>query len=77
MIDDPNLHPGRAARVSSPERIAGRVGEVHPAVIEDLDLRAGRIIVAELAVAGFQAASPRPLASRRRRASRSWSVTWP
>jgi phenylalanyl-tRNA synthetase beta chain len=58
MIDDPNLHPGRAARVSSPERIAGRVGEVHPAVIEDLDLRAGRIIVAELAVAGLSGGQP-------------------
>jgi phenylalanyl-tRNA synthetase beta chain len=54
LRDDPNLHPGRAARVSVDDLLAGRVGEVHPAVVDALDLRApARIIVAELAVAGL------------------------
>jgi phenylalanyl-tRNA synthetase beta chain len=58
LTDDPNLHPGRAARVYTDDRIAGRVGEVHPGVIEDLDLRAGRVIVAELAIAGLSGGQP-------------------
>ena len=58
LIDDPNLHPGRAARVETEERIAGRVGEVHPGVIDGLDLRAGRVIVAELAIAGLSGGQP-------------------
>jgi phenylalanyl-tRNA synthetase beta chain len=58
LTDDLRLHPGRAARVSSPEAIAGRVGEVHPDTIEALDLRASRIIVAELAIAGLSGGRP-------------------
>ena len=68
LTDDPNLHPGRAALVSSADRIAGRVGEVHPAVIEDLDVRTGRVLVAELAIAGLsggQASTPRVSAPSR------------
>ncbi len=53
IADDPNLHPGRAARVTSPGMLVGRVGELHPAVVADLDLRSERIYVAELAVAGL------------------------
>ena len=77
MIDDLNLHPGRAwPALFLPERIAGRVGEVHLAVIEDLDPRAGRIIVAELAVAGLSwpASTPRVSAPSRQPLV---SVTWP
>jgi phenylalanyl-tRNA synthetase beta chain len=58
LTDDSNLHPGRAARVTAGERIAGRVGEVHPRVMEALDLRTGRILVAELAVAGLSGGQP-------------------
>jgi phenylalanyl-tRNA synthetase beta chain len=58
LTDDPNLHPGRAARVETDGRIAGRVGEVHPGVIDDLDLRAARVIVAELAIAGLSGGQP-------------------
>jgi phenylalanyl-tRNA synthetase beta chain len=58
VTDDPTLHPGRAARVSSPDLIAGRVGEVHPAVVDALDLRAGRIVVGELAIAGLSGGQP-------------------
>jgi phenylalanyl-tRNA synthetase beta chain len=58
LTDDPTLHPGRAARVVAPDELAGRVGEVHPALIEELGLRADRIIVAELAVAGLSGGQP-------------------
>jgi phenylalanyl-tRNA synthetase beta chain len=58
LSDDPNLHPGRTARVTADEQIAGRVGEVHPSVVEDLDLRSDRIIVAELAIAGLGGGQP-------------------
>jgi phenylalanyl-tRNA synthetase beta chain len=62
IVDDPNLHPGRAARVTAGGRVVGRVGELHPATVEALDLRADRVLVAELAIAGLargQAAVPR------------------
>ena len=58
LIDDPNLHPGRAARVAAGDGLAGRVGEVHPAVVEALELRAEHVIVAELAIAGLSAGQP-------------------
>jgi phenylalanyl-tRNA synthetase beta chain len=41
LTDDPNLHPGRAARVTAAGSLVGRVGELHPATIEALDLREG------------------------------------
>jgi phenylalanyl-tRNA synthetase beta chain len=53
ITDDPNLHPGRAARVKAGGRLVGRVGEVHPETIAALDLRAERICVAELALSGL------------------------
>jgi phenylalanyl-tRNA synthetase beta chain len=58
LTDDPLLHPGRAARVASADSIAGRLGEVHPATIDALDLRGARIVVAELAVAGLSGGQP-------------------
>ena len=56
--DDPNLHPGRAAAVVAGQALAGRVGELHPAVIDGLGLRADRVIVAELAIAGLSGGQP-------------------
>ncbi len=53
LLDDPSLHPGRTARVDAGGNLVGRVGELHPGRIERLDLRADRIIVAELAIAGL------------------------
>jgi phenylalanyl-tRNA synthetase beta chain len=53
VTDDPRLHPGRAARVQGGTDLAGRLGELHPALVETLDLRTGRILVAELAIAGL------------------------
>jgi phenylalanyl-tRNA synthetase beta chain len=53
LTDDPNLHPGRTARVDAGGQLVGRVGELHPATIEALDLRAERVVVAEVAIAGL------------------------
>ncbi|MFL5687321.1 MAG: phenylalanine--tRNA ligase subunit beta [Chloroflexota bacterium] len=58
LTDDANLHPGRAARVAAGDQIGGRVGEVHPTLIDGLDLRAERILVAELAIAGLSGGQP-------------------
>jgi phenylalanyl-tRNA synthetase beta chain len=59
ITDDPRLHPGRAARVRAGDDLAGRVGELHPAVAEDLDLRpAAAVLVAELAIAGLSGGAP-------------------
>ena len=53
ISDDPNLHPGRAARITAGGELVGRVGEVHPDVLAALDLRAERVYVAEVALAGL------------------------
>ena len=58
LTDDPNLHPGRAARVSADGRVVGRVGELHPDTIDALDLRADRVILAEVAIAGLAGGQP-------------------
>ena len=77
ITDDPNLHPGRAARVQAGGRLVGRVGELHPETIAALDLRAERIYVAEVAIAGLAGGN---LADYRvdgaRRASHRSSATW-
>ncbi len=57
ITDDLNLHPGRAARVQAGGRLVGRVGELHPETIAALDLRAERIYVAEVALAGLAGGS--------------------
>jgi phenylalanyl-tRNA synthetase beta chain len=53
MTDDPRLHPGRAARVTAGGAMAGRVGSLHPGLLDELELRAGDVVVAELAIAGL------------------------
>jgi phenylalanyl-tRNA synthetase beta chain len=53
IVDDPNLHPGRAARVVAGGLVVGRLGELHPGVVGEFDLRADRIVVGEFAVAGL------------------------
>ncbi len=62
LTDDPTLHPGRSARVSARSGldtvgIGGRIGELHPGLIEAWDLRVERALVAELRVAGLDAGS--------------------
>jgi len=58
IADDPNLHPGRAACVTSGGAFVGRVGELHPGTIAALDLRTERVYVAEVAIAGLAAGEP-------------------
>jgi phenylalanyl-tRNA synthetase beta chain len=58
ITDDPNLHPGRAAHVQAGGSLVGRLGEVHPEVIASLDLRAERVLVAEVTIAGLAGGQP-------------------
>jgi len=58
LVDDPHLHPGRAARVSAGDELAGRVGSIHPALLETLELRTPDVVVAELAIAGLSGGQP-------------------
>jgi phenylalanyl-tRNA synthetase beta chain len=54
---EPLLHPGRAATVRADQggrlALAGWIGELHPAVAEEWELRGSRVVVAELDVAGI------------------------
>jgi len=47
------FHPGRTAIARAGQNLIGWVGELHPRLIEELDLRVPRIVVVELAVAGL------------------------
>ncbi len=58
IADDPNLHPGRAARIETNGDMVGRLGELHPATVTALDLRAERIYVAEIALGGLSGGQP-------------------
>ncbi len=58
LTDDPRLHPGRAARVVAGEGLAGRIGALHPALLDVLELRASSVIVAEVAIAGLSGGQP-------------------
>jgi phenylalanyl-tRNA synthetase beta chain len=53
LTNDPNLHPGRSARVTAGAGLSGRLGEVHPRALAALDLRSDHVVVAELAIAGL------------------------
>jgi len=55
------LHPGRAARGTVPEALAGIVGELHPSVLGAWDLRAERVIVGELALRGLSGGQRLPI----------------
>ncbi|HEV8489214.1 MAG TPA: phenylalanine--tRNA ligase subunit beta [Candidatus Limnocylindrales bacterium] len=52
---EPLFHPGRTARVSAGDRLAGIVGELHPEVLAASEVRTDRVVVAELSVAGLGA----------------------
>ncbi len=47
------FHPGRAAIARAGQELIGWVGELHPRLIEELDLRVPRIVVAEVSIAGL------------------------
>ena len=62
LTDEPAFHPGRSASGLSPAASTGasngtdlsaRVGELHPRLQAELDLRAERIVVAEVALRGL------------------------
>ena len=57
LAGEPLLHPGRAARVTAQRdgrfALAGVVGELHPGVADEWELRGARLVVAELDVAGL------------------------
>ena len=62
LADEPILHPGRSATVEARFQngdlaIGGVAGELHPRLAEAWDLRARRVIVAELSVSGLTAGS--------------------
>ncbi len=62
LTDDPSLHPGRAAlvraestgmnTVTDSPALAGRIGVLHPRLVDSLDLRSD-VVVAELSVRGL------------------------
>jgi phenylalanyl-tRNA synthetase beta chain len=58
---EPILHPGRAASVIALTAdgrsigLAGRVGQLHPAILDRWEVRAEAVIVAELSIAGLTA----------------------
>jgi len=61
LSDEPILHPGRSAIVTANDgagalAISGVVGELHPRLAAAWDLR-GRVVVAELSIAGLIAGS--------------------
>jgi phenylalanyl-tRNA synthetase beta chain len=57
LVDEPRLHPGRAATVTAQSAdgtvLSGRIGEVHPALLEEREVHADRVLVAELSIAGL------------------------
>jgi phenylalanyl-tRNA synthetase beta chain len=58
------FHPGRALvseTRSDSGMISGRVAELHPDALEAWELRAQRVIVAELAIRGLDAATPKSI----------------
>ena len=58
LSDSPVFHPGRSATGTSPGGLQASVGELHPALRNVLDLRAERIVVAEIALRGLAGGSP-------------------
>jgi phenylalanyl-tRNA synthetase beta chain len=58
LADDPRLHPGRTARARAGDGLMGRVGELHPAVADALEVRGERVIVGQIALVGLAAGSP-------------------
>jgi phenylalanyl-tRNA synthetase beta chain len=58
LTDEPVFHPGRTTRVAAVDRagalvVSGVVGELHPSVVAERDLRAPRVVVGELSIRGL------------------------
>jgi phenylalanyl-tRNA synthetase beta chain len=73
LSNEPNLHPGRAASVIAGDPtggtgLAGRLGELHPALLDAWEIRGGRVVVGELSIRGLTIGSlrvPRAVAPSR------------
>jgi len=64
LTDEPSLHPGRAARATAAGAdgsvaISGVLGELNPGITAAWDVRAERVLVAELSIAGLSGGQPR------------------
>ncbi len=57
LQDEPVFHPGLSATGLAADALAGRLGELHPALLAELDLRAERIVIGEFAVRGLAGGS--------------------
>ncbi len=60
----PPLHPGRAATADAAGAVVGLIGEVHPTTLAERDLRAERVVVAELAIEGLAGGQLAPTRAR-------------
>lgn len=65
LTGEPLLHPGRSALVTAPHvdgrhAMTGRVGEVHPTLLEGRDVRVDRVVLAELSIAGLEGGQIEP-----------------
>jgi phenylalanyl-tRNA synthetase beta chain len=76
LTDEPLLHPGRAAVVTATRGaetvLSGVVGELHPTIAEESEIRGARVIVAEVEIAGLASghlADVRAVAPSRHQAS--------
>jgi phenylalanyl-tRNA synthetase beta chain len=58
QVDAPAFHPGRSAGALSADGLTGRVGELHPALLDAQDLRVERVVIGEFALPGLAAGSP-------------------
>ena len=57
LADEPLLHPGRSATVAAGEGIGGVVGELHPRLFAEGDLRLERLVIGELSITGLSGGS--------------------
>jgi phenylalanyl-tRNA synthetase beta chain len=62
LAGEPLLHPGRAARVialrDGATVLSGVLGELHPTIADQADLRGARLVVAELDLTGLASGRP-------------------
>ncbi|MHB8618016.1 MAG: phenylalanine--tRNA ligase subunit beta [Chloroflexota bacterium] len=56
----PSLHPGRAASISQAGQLLGYLGQIHPLVLERLDLPSDPVFVAEIDIDALSALRPGP-----------------
>jgi phenylalanyl-tRNA synthetase beta chain len=57
LTDSAVFHPGRSATGAIDGELAGRVGELHPALAAAVDVRSDRIVIAEVAIRGLAGGS--------------------